>query len=269
MKETSAMATKRRATPTQALPSPRVFRDVAGVDAADSSLTKGERTRSRLLQAAFDVFREDSFHAARVSDICKAAEISQGTFYIYFTDKDAIAKALMEMLLERLTRHVLDGPHFDDPFDSILESNRRYADFFNQGGQFNRAVLQILDALPEVRELSDKVNKAVAARVSEGMKRRMPASAAHPKPRLAMAYTMLGMIDSIYISYFSGDASPMRACFASTAELVEFASFVWYRALFGTNPPRRASSELLSALDGFVMPPASLTLRSRKNSAGA
>jgi len=219
--------------------------------------TKGERTRLKLLQSALDTFRHHSFLAARVTDICQAAGISQGAFYIYFRDKEHIATELMRLLLERLTDHVLHAPHSDDPFEAILESNRRYAEFFNQDDQFNRAVLQMFDALPEVKALSSKVNQAVAERVSESLRRRIPHSERYRKERVALAYAMFGMIDALYIGYFSSEPGPVRELFDSSAELVEFASFVWYRALFGCNPPaRRVSSKLLKVLDGFVMAPA-------------
>jgi AcrR family transcriptional regulator len=230
--------------------------------------TKGERTRLKLLQAALDVFGQLAYRDARVSDICQAAGISQGTFYIYFRDKEAIAAALMKLLLERLTRHVIDTPHFDDPFEAILESNRRYAEFFDQGGQFNRAVLQILDAVPEMKALSADVNSAVAKRIADSLRRRIPGSADHANERLALAYAMLGMIDAIYLGYFSPDSGSLRGLFASSEEVVEFASFVWYRGLYGSNPPARpSSSKLLKLLDGFVIQTSSTPAPARSKSA--
>lgn len=251
MKASSARSSKQ--------PGSELFRTIVLPSATGTPhpVTKGERTRLKLLQSALDTFRHHSFLAARVSDVCQNAGVSQGAFYIYFRDKEHIATELMRLLLERLTDHVLHAPHSDDPFETILESNRRYAEFFNQDGQFNRAVLQIFDALPEVKALSSKVNQAVAERVSESLRRRIPHTERHSKERLALAYTLLGMIDAIYLGYFSSEPSPMRELFDSSEELVEFASFVWYRTLFGCNPPaRRASSKLLKVLDGFVMVPA-------------
>lgn len=235
-----------------------LFRTIALASATGTPppQTKGERTRLKLLQAALDTFRHHSFLAARVSDICQTAGVSQGAFYIYFRDKEHVATELMRLLLERLTEHVLHAPHSDDPFEAILESNRRYAQFFNQDGQFNRAVLQIFDALPEVKALSSKVNQAVAERVAESLRRRIPHTERHKKERLALAHTLLGMIDALYLGYFSSEPGPMRELFDSSEELVEFASFVWYRALFGCNPPARStSSKLLKVLDGFAIAP--------------
>ena len=48
----------------------------------------------KLLDAGRDVFEERGFHAARVDDIVKAAQTSHGTFYLYFSNKEDLFKAL-------------------------------------------------------------------------------------------------------------------------------------------------------------------------------
>jgi len=217
-------------------------------------LTKGERTNRRLLQAALDSFHKNGYHASRVSDITERASISAGAFYLYFKDKEAIALELMKLLLDRLTRYVLDTPRAEDAFEAILEANKRYADFYRQGGEFNRAALQIRDALPEVKAMVDAVNAAVSRRVAEALKRRIPDTADYENERHALAYAMIGMIDSIYIEYFSNEKSPMRAFFSAPEDVIEFASVLWYRALFGVNPESHDGSRILSIMTRFVLP---------------
>jgi AcrR family transcriptional regulator len=48
----------------------------------------------RLLDAGLRVFAERGYHAARVDDIVRAAETSHGTFYLYFTNKEDLLRAL-------------------------------------------------------------------------------------------------------------------------------------------------------------------------------
>ncbi len=47
-------------------------------------------TRTLLLNAAIDMFHEKGFQKTRVSDIVAAAQVAQGTFYLYFKSKDDI-----------------------------------------------------------------------------------------------------------------------------------------------------------------------------------
>jgi AcrR family transcriptional regulator len=48
---------------------------------------KGTETRARLLDAAKQVFEEDGFLEARISDIAERANLSHGSFYHYFESK--------------------------------------------------------------------------------------------------------------------------------------------------------------------------------------
>ena len=48
----------------------------------------------RLLDAGLRVFARRGYHAARVDDIVRAARTSHGTFYLYFTNKEDLLRAL-------------------------------------------------------------------------------------------------------------------------------------------------------------------------------
>ncbi len=71
---------------------------VASSSATESTtaLTTGEATRARLLDAAIEVLAERGYHAVRVDDIVQRADVSHGTFYLYFANKDAMVVALAE-----------------------------------------------------------------------------------------------------------------------------------------------------------------------------
>ncbi|MFP3945216.1 MAG: TetR/AcrR family transcriptional regulator [Alphaproteobacteria bacterium] len=58
--------------------------------------------KARLLEAAAEVFGEQGFTAARVSDIVAHAGVAQGTFYLYFKNKKAIFLDLVDSFFDRL-----------------------------------------------------------------------------------------------------------------------------------------------------------------------
>jgi AcrR family transcriptional regulator len=67
----------------------------AGVPAQSRDLrAQGRKTMRRLLDAGMRVFADRGFHAARVDDIVRAARTSHGTFYLYFTNKEDLLRAL-------------------------------------------------------------------------------------------------------------------------------------------------------------------------------
>jgi AcrR family transcriptional regulator len=55
---------------------------------------RGQLTRRRLLAAAEEVFAAKGYHATRVDDIVKLAHTSHGTFYLYFSNKEDLFRAL-------------------------------------------------------------------------------------------------------------------------------------------------------------------------------
>jgi AcrR family transcriptional regulator len=56
---------------------------------------QGRRTLRRLLDAGIEVLDKRGYHAARVDDICAAAHTSHGTFYLYFSSKEDLFRALL------------------------------------------------------------------------------------------------------------------------------------------------------------------------------
>ncbi|MEQ8841865.1 MAG: TetR/AcrR family transcriptional regulator [Acidimicrobiales bacterium] len=58
-------------------------------DGADRP-TRGQATRARLVDAAATAFGTLGYEAVRVDDIATEADVSHGTFYRYFTDKDDV-----------------------------------------------------------------------------------------------------------------------------------------------------------------------------------
>jgi len=67
----------------------------SGVPAQSRELrAQGRKTMRRLLDAGMRVFADRGFHAARVDDIVRAARTSHGTFYLYFTNKEDLLRAL-------------------------------------------------------------------------------------------------------------------------------------------------------------------------------
>ncbi len=74
---------------------------------------RGRATRQRMLDAGAQVLPARGYHAARIDDIVATADVSHGSFYRYFSDKDDFFKALAEQtgaeMIELLERFPIDG----------------------------------------------------------------------------------------------------------------------------------------------------------------
>jgi AcrR family transcriptional regulator len=64
---------------------------------------KGVQTRARLLDAAKEIFEENGFLEARISDIAERAGLSHGAFYHYFDSKEQIFREIAELLDDQLS----------------------------------------------------------------------------------------------------------------------------------------------------------------------
>ena len=92
MPRSSSSAAQRRHEPADGeRPTPRAGRPAQGRELR----ARGQRTLRKLLDAGAEVFATRGYHAARVDDIVKLARTSHGTFYLYFSNKEDLLRALV------------------------------------------------------------------------------------------------------------------------------------------------------------------------------
>ncbi|MHB1064013.1 MAG: TetR/AcrR family transcriptional regulator [Georgenia sp.] len=68
--------------------------------------SRGMRTRTALLEAAEVVFAQHGYHDASIVKITEAAQVAQGTFYLYFASKQQLFDELVRDLNRRV-RHAM------------------------------------------------------------------------------------------------------------------------------------------------------------------
>ena len=74
---------------------PDVDTPVTGGPASKRALrSQGRETMRKLLDAAMEAINERGFHSTRVKDVVDIANTSHGTFYLYFSNKDDLIRAL-------------------------------------------------------------------------------------------------------------------------------------------------------------------------------
>ena len=86
---------------------------------ADEPATKGERTRRRLLELAIERFGTKGFRATSVSEIARAAELTQAA--AYFDNKEALFRAAVDADASGLIEHVTDQVR-DLPVNQLIPS---------------------------------------------------------------------------------------------------------------------------------------------------
>jgi AcrR family transcriptional regulator len=135
--------------------------------------TKKTRARDRLLRAAVEVFGKRGYHPARVSDIVAKAGVAQGTFYLYFENKEAIFLHLVDDFFAGLLEETLGR--------SLATELKNRDELTAQFGEMWRAILDLCRREPVLTALVLRESYAVG-----------PESRAKVEDRFAQ---VAGMID--------------------------------------------------------------------------
>jgi len=122
---------------------------------------KGAQTRARLVDAAKQVFEEDGFLEARISDIAERAGLSHGSFYTYFESKEEIFREVALGVEERLSAPLGDvilAPSSQaTPQERIREAIRRHLESY-------RKEARIMGLIEQVSRYDDSLNAALLQR---------------------------------------------------------------------------------------------------------
>lgn len=138
---------------------PAAHRPVAIEKPSGPRSPKGARTRSRLLTAAKEIFEENGFLEARISDISERAGLSHGSFYHYFESKEEIFREVARDQEDQLSSHsivdsglLVSSAHVTMR-QRLAESNRRYlAEYRDEAG--------IMGVIEQVSRYDDEVRRA-------------------------------------------------------------------------------------------------------------
>ena len=65
-------------------------------EVTETKLSKGERTKRQIVEAALDLFRERGYEATTMRDVAARANVSVGNAYYYFSSKEHLVQAFYD-----------------------------------------------------------------------------------------------------------------------------------------------------------------------------
>lgn len=80
---------------------------------------KKQRTRDSLIRAAHELFIEQGYEATTVDEVVAAVDVSQRTFFRYFSSKEEVAFALQTLVSERYLEAVRRRPPGGSPVEVL------------------------------------------------------------------------------------------------------------------------------------------------------
>ncbi|MGV9611661.1 TetR/AcrR family transcriptional regulator [Nocardia xishanensis] len=116
---------------------------------------RGERTRTRLIDAAESVFVRLGFVETRVADIVTEAGVAHGTFYVYFDSKEAIFQAVVLNLIADMRQKVRSrlGTEPRTAVEAIEAAVRAYVLAFRDHARLMLMWGEVAGLNPEIDEL--------------------------------------------------------------------------------------------------------------------
>lgn len=150
-----------------------IEKTIPAVQSEPCAPTKGERTRSRILDVAYDSIVHKGFAATSIEELVEAAGITKSGFFYHFKDKNDLARQLLERFLGE-DNEILDTLEArartlcDDPLQSFLLFLNLYAETMDEMPELHPGCLvatityqdQMFDA--EVRRMN--VESVLASR---------------------------------------------------------------------------------------------------------
>ncbi len=145
--------------------------DVPGATGATRPLRRrGEETRRRLLDAGAAVLPRRGYRDTRVDDIVAAAEVSHGTFYRYFENKDDFFRVLAETASGRMV-DLLDDLRLDAAPDDLRAWLRTWFACYQADGGVVSAWQEMRSSL-ELAEFSIQIAASVHVRLVRALEGR-------------------------------------------------------------------------------------------------
>jgi AcrR family transcriptional regulator len=118
--------------------------------------------RTQLLFSARAVFAKKGYDDATVSEIVRRAGVAQGTFYLYFPGKEALAGAFAELMSERFAEIATEKTARARSFDSALA--RLFESAYLAADEHRDIFMVVNRGLELVDDLDEWLNRTAPAR---------------------------------------------------------------------------------------------------------
>jgi len=185
-----------------------------------AGLTKGERTRARLVTAAEEVFGEGTYDEASIVEITRRAGVSQGTFYLYFPSKIEVFREVVSDLGHRLRTQIAIAVE-EAPTRAEVERRgfRAFFAFVEDHPELYRIIRQAEFVDREsfqahYRKLAEGYTEGLASAMATGEVRRMDPE--------VLAYCLMGIGEILGMRWILWDSSPSTIPPAVVEQMIDF-----------------------------------------------
>ncbi len=218
---------------------PRIHRHKRAPVRSDQLGSRGLATRERLKAAARRVLDGKGYSQMTVADVTKEAGVAAGLFHRYFPDLRSLTVELLSEVMaelgdtERIEQGVDRGDWMGRIKSHIVPSVANHA--LRPG--LVRAMNQLADEYPPFRAQLRSFYQAQLELLATQMPRLFPAAKLAPDESLLLAYALGGISEAALRERYIVRNPALRNVKLPPEELADWLAVLFYRALFGANPP--------------------------------
>ncbi|MGH2784407.1 MAG: TetR/AcrR family transcriptional regulator [Actinomycetota bacterium] len=156
-------------------------------------MSRGDRTRNKILEAAGEVFGKHGYHRASIVEITRTAGVGLGTFYVYFPSKIEIYRHLLRAYLEDFVRVAFEATAGAGDYREILRT--AFGAFFDWIGERPGIVRLLREAEFVDAKLLAELYAGSAAEYQRLIEEAMKGGFIAPADPEVLAWCIMGMTE--------------------------------------------------------------------------
>lgn len=172
---------------------------IAWLGRGRADMRKGARTRIALLIAGASLLAGEKLQKLTVAAICKRAGVAHGTFYLHFSDRNALAGEVLRLLADYLQAEMLAAARL--PGDAARNTTAAYMRLFEENAGLMRCMLAGVDVLPKAQQVFHAFNHEWVSTVVRAARRH----GGHTRSEadlMRRAHALGGMVDQYLTALF-------------------------------------------------------------------
>jgi len=170
---------------------------------------RGQRTRAKLVKAAYTLFEKNGYLDTNINDISRRARVAYGTFYTYFSSKEEIFAEVVEQMTTdfRAMANAVPSQPSDTPATRIARANLGYLRAYQAHAAMMAVLEQVATFNPRLAEIRRDARRFWVERSSRAIARWQRDGLVRPDVDPYYAATALGsMVDrSAYVWIVLGE----------------------------------------------------------------
>ncbi|MEU7042596.1 TetR family transcriptional regulator [Streptomyces varsoviensis] len=155
---------------------------------------KKRRTRDALVRAALELFVAKGYERTTVDEIADAVDVSQRTFFRYFSNKEEVAFALQELIETRFLTEVRERPADEPPMPALRRAITTAWLTIDEEmkavapPQLHMRMYQVIESTPALLAVHLRRQQEAEERIAQEIARREGLDIdADPRPRVLVA----------------------------------------------------------------------------------